>query len=147
MQQIETNYLDFGYSVVSDIQDFYKTGLTEIPSIRSLISGCSGLFKIPQRNISLAISRTEGKDKVYRLGIEDPRKGVKGMTVGEMIDYLRDFDRDLPLLIKVVVLTDTPGFDPEVTKGEPFDEDLTKAAEADKKKEVPDAASETTDTS
>lgn len=69
------------------------------------------------------------------------------MTVGEMIDYLKDFDRELPLLIKVVVVTGTPGFGPEVTKGEPFDEDLTKAAEADETKEVQDAASETTDPS
>lgn len=83
------------------------------------------------------------------------------MTVGEMIDYLKDFDRDLPLLMaaldtpariiypvtKVVVFTDTPGFGLEVTKGEPFDEDLTEAAETDETKEVPDAASETTDPS
>ena len=83
------------------------------------------------------------------------------MTVGEMIDYLKDFDRDLPLLMaaldppariiypvtKVVVFTDWPGFGLEVTKGEPFDEDLPKAAEADETKEVPDAASETADPS
>lgn len=83
------------------------------------------------------------------------------MTVGEMIDYLKDFDRELPLLMaaldpparilypvtKVVVFTDEPGFGLEVTKGKPFDEVLTKAAEADEAKEVPDAASETADPS
>lgn len=100
--QLQTNYLDFGYSVVSDIQDFYKTGLTEIPSIRSLISGCSRLFRIPQRNISLAISRNEGKDKIYRLGLEDSEKGIIGIVYyipkEKRLD-IYDMDPRIPLMV------------------------------------------------
>ena len=74
------DYINLGYSQITDIQDFYKTKLPEIPNIRGLIGGCSRLFKIPQKNISLAISRNEGKDKIYRLGLEDSEKGIIGIV-------------------------------------------------------------------
>lgn len=96
------DYITLGYSQITDIQDFYKTKLPEIPNIRSLIGGCSRLFKIPQRNISLAISRNEGKDKIYRLGLENSGKEVIGIIYyipSERRLDIYDTDPRIPLVV------------------------------------------------
>jgi hypothetical protein len=71
------DYLNYGYMVVSDKQDFFKTNLVEITKLKVLLNSCSTLFKIPQKDISVAVSKTD--DKVYRVGIEDKKLGVIGL--------------------------------------------------------------------
>lgn len=71
------DYLNYGYMVVSDKQDFFKTNLVEITKLKVLLNSCSTLFKIPQKDISVAVSKTD--DKVYRIGIEDRKLGVIGL--------------------------------------------------------------------
>lgn len=71
------DYLSYGYMVVSNKQDFFKTNLVEISKLKVLLNSCSTLFKIPQKDISIAISKTDSK--VYRLGIEDKKLGIIGL--------------------------------------------------------------------
>lgn len=87
--ELNYDYLTYGFMEISDLQDFYKTNLPEIPKLRTLIGGCSRLFKVHSRNISVAISKTENSNKVYRLGIYSQDK----TTVLGLIYYIPEEGR------------------------------------------------------
>ena len=73
--QLSFDYMLNKYMLVSDKQDFFRTALPEISKLRTICSSCANLFKVPQTNISIAISKNEG-DKTYRIGVESKQAGI-----------------------------------------------------------------------
>ena len=73
---ISFEYLIYGYLLVSDKQDFFRSTNPEISKLRTILSSCSNLFKVPQSNISIEVSNNEVGNRVYKLNVNNRRDGL-----------------------------------------------------------------------
>lgn len=76
---LKFNYLVFQFMEITDKADFYKTSSPEITKLKNLVSGCTRIFKVPDKNILVSVSKTEG-EKVYKLEIIDQKKVSVGIV-------------------------------------------------------------------